>query len=98
MTQPDFTVEFGALDAAAQNIKGRVKALETRLNELDRQLAPLRSDWTGSASEAYEQTRANWSREIGRMNDLLTRIGQAVELSRAGFAQAEQDNLAHWRT
>lgn len=91
------TVDFGSLDAVAQNIKGRVKVVETRLNELDRQLGPLRTDWTGAASEAYEQTKATWSRDIGRMNDLLARIGQAVELSRAGFAQAEQDNVACWR-
>lgn len=88
----DFKVNFGALDTAAADIQGGGRNLAARLEELDRQLAPLRSDWTGAASESYVQAKAKWSRSIEDMNNILAEMGRAVTNSRTGYDGAEKNN------
>ena len=92
----EFKVNFGALDTAAADISSAGKALESRLEELDRSLAPLRSDWTGSASEAYAQSKAQWTNAINDMNQLLNDIGQAVSQSGSSYQDMEKSNSQMW--
>lgn len=92
----NFKVNFGALDTAAADIKSSGRALESRLDELDRQLAPLRSDWTGAASESYAQSKAQWTKAIQDMNLLLGDIGNAVTQSGQGYSGAESSNNNLW--
>lgn len=92
----EFKVNFGALDTAAADISSAGKALESRLNDLDQQLSPLRADWTGSASEAYAQSKAQWTNAINDMNQLLNDIGQAVAQSGSGYQDMEKSNSQMW--
>ncbi|MGQ0631840.1 MAG: WXG100 family type VII secretion target [Sporichthyaceae bacterium] len=88
----DFKVNFGALDTAAMDIQGAGKNLAARLQQLDQSLAPLRSDWTGAASESYAQSKAKWTRSIEEMQILLSDIGRAVQASGGGYNDAEKRN------
>lgn len=92
----EFKVNFGALDTAAADIAGAGKALQSRLDELDNQLAPLRSDWTGAASESYAQSKAQWTKAIVEMNELLQQIGQAVRASGGSYQDTEKSNSTMW--
>jgi len=92
----EFKVNFGALDTAAADIAGAGKALQSRLDELDRALSPLRSDWTGAASESYAQSKAQWSAAIADMNQLLNEIGQAVQASGGSYQDTEKSNTTMW--
>lgn len=92
----EFKVDFGRLEAGASTISARVRAMETRLQELDSQLAPLRSDWTGDASEGYQQAKAKWTQEIDDMNALLAKMGRAVATSNHGYQEAEKGNAGLW--
>lgn len=88
----DFKVTYGALDTAAADIAGAGKNLQSRLAELDQSLAPLRSDWTGAASESYTQAKAKWTQAIEDMNNLLADLGRAVQSSSGGYQEAEKRN------
>lgn len=93
----DFKVSFGALDTAAADIAASGKALQSRLDDLDRSLAPLRSDWTGEASESYQRSRAQWTQAISDMNTLLGDIGRAVGQSSSGFSGSEKSNSGRFQ-
>jgi WXG100 family type VII secretion target len=92
----DFKVNFAALDTAAADINAAGRALQARLDDLDRSLQPLQADWTGAASESYQQARAKWTQAIGDMNTLLGEVGRAVQESGAGYTDAERNNAGRW--
>lgn len=96
MTAGEMKVNFGALDAAAGNIQASSRGIQARLDQLDRELAPLRSDWTGAASEAYQVAKAEWTRAITEMQALLAQVGTAVSTSNSEYQAAERANQGRW--
>jgi WXG100 family type VII secretion target len=89
-------VNFGALEAAAQDIQGSARQIQGRLDQLDRELQPLKADWTGAASEAYQVAKAEWTRAITDMQALLQQLGVAVSQSNAEYQSAERANQGRW--
>lgn len=87
-----FKANFGAIDAAAADIQTGANGIETRLNEMDSALQPLRSDWTGSAAESYQQSKAQWTSAINDMKLLLQDIGRAVSQGNEDYQAAENRN------
>ncbi len=53
MSLDGLRVNHAGLDTAAEDLGRTVKQIDDRLNRLESELAPLRSDWTGSAQQAY---------------------------------------------
>lgn len=92
----DFKVNFAGLEQASADIKNSGKQLRARLDRLDQDLAPLRSDWTGAAADSYQQSKAKWTRAIEEMNQLLDDIGNAVGASGQGYQQSESGNQNRW--
>ncbi len=87
-----FKANFGAIDAAAADIQTGANGIETRLQEMDQSLQPLRADWTGAASESYAQAKAQWTTAISDMKQLLVDIGRAVAEGNADYQLAENRN------
>lgn len=74
----DISVNYGALATAAADIQNSANQIESRLNELDRALQPLRANWTGEAATAYEAAKARWTAALTDMKTLLAQIGTQV--------------------
>jgi 6 kDa early secretory antigenic target len=91
-----FKVEFGALQQAAGDIKTGANNIDSKLSQMDQSLAPLRSDWTGGASEAYVQAKAQWTQAITDMKMLLADIGTAVDSSQQDYTEGEKHNTNLW--
>lgn len=89
-------VNFGALDTASADIQNSANQVQGRLDQLDRELAPLRSDWTGSASEAYQVAKAQWTQAMVEMQQVLAQIGTAVGTSNQNYQSAERANTSRW--
>ena len=87
-------VNHAGLDAAAQDLLATVKQIDDRLNRLESELAPLRSDWTGQAQEAYTAAKARWDWAIGEMKDLLDQTSRSVAQSNADYQAADQRGAA----
>ena len=96
MNAGELKVTFGALDTAAADIQTSANQIRSRLDQLDSELAPLRADWTGAASEAYQTAKAEWTRAITDMQALLAQIGTAVNQSNADYQSAERANQSRW--
>jgi 6 kDa early secretory antigenic target len=92
----ELKVTFGSLEAAAADIQGSANQIEGRLDSLASELAPLRSDWTGSASSAYQQAKAKWDAGMADMKSLLAEIGAAVSNSNSEYQATENQNTSRW--
>lgn len=94
MSMDGLRVNHGGLDMAAQDLYTSVKEIDDRMNRLEGELAPLRSDWTGNAQNAYIAAKAKWDGAIQDMKDLLAQTSQSVSQSNAEYKAADQRGAA----
>ena len=87
-------VNHAGLDQAAQDLYNAVKEIDDRMNRLEGELAPLRSDWTGQAQSAYVTAKAKWDWAIQQMRDLLDDTSRTVRQSNAEYRAADQRGAA----
>ena len=89
MSLDGLRVNHAGLDTAAEDLGRAVTAIDDRLDRLESELAPLRSDWTGNAQQAYTTAKATWDRAMEEMRTLLAQTGTAVTQSNAEYKAAD---------
>lgn len=94
MSLDGLRVNHAGLDTAAQDLHTAVKAIDDRMNRLENELAPLKSDWTGQAQNAYYTAKAKWDGAIQEMRDLLDQTSRTVHQSNAEYRAADQRGAA----
>lgn len=87
-------VNHAGLDTAAADLMQAVKKIDDRLNRLESELAPLRSDWDGQAQQAYHVAKGKWDNAITEMRNLLQETSTAVSQSNADYAAADKRGAA----
>lgn len=87
-------VNHAGLDTAAQDLYNAVKQIDDRMNRLESELAPLRSDWSGQAQQAYVVAKAKWDTAIQEMRDLLDDTSRTVYQSNSEYRAADQRGAA----
>jgi WXG100 family type VII secretion target len=87
-------VNHAGLEQAAQDLHNAVKEIDDRMNRLEGELAPLRSDWSGQAQGAYVTAKAKWDMAIQEMRDLLDDTSRTVHQSNAEYRAADQRGAA----
>jgi WXG100 family type VII secretion target len=92
----DLKVDFAALSGASADISAGANQIQNQLDQMDSALQPLRADWTGSASEAYQTAKTQWTQAITDMKQLLAEIGTAVSSSHDDYRAGEQKNTGRW--
>lgn len=91
-----YKMQFGAVDAAGADLVGGASSIENKLNDMENALKPLQADWTGSASEAYVQAKAQWNAALTEMKALLHDIGRQVSQDSADGQANENRNMNRW--
>jgi 6 kDa early secretory antigenic target len=94
MSLDGLRVNHAGLDTAAEDLGQAVKSIDDRLNRLEGELAPLRSDWTGNAQQAYEVAKAKWDGAMQDMKTLLADTSNTVSQSNAEYKAADQRGAA----
>ena len=94
MSMDGLRVNHAGLDTAAQDLYTAVKEIDDRMNRLESELAPLKSDWTGNAQASYHSAKAKWDAAIQEMRDLLDQTGRSVLQSNAEYRAADQRGAA----
>jgi len=89
-------VNHAALDQAAADMFQTVKDIDDRMNRLESELAPLKSDWHGAAQGAYTTAKAKWDWAIQEMRDLLDESHQTVYQSNAEYMAADKRGAAQF--
>ena len=87
-------VNHAGLDTAADDLARAVKQIDDRLNRLESELAPLRSDWTGNAQQAYVVAKTKWDNAMQEMKALLADTSAAVVNSNAEYRAADARGAA----
>ena len=89
MTLDGLRVNHAGLDSVADDLGQAVRRIDERLDRLESELAPLRSDWTGSAQQAYTTAKATWDRAMQEMKGLLHETSATVVQSNADYRAAD---------
>ena len=92
----DFQVNYGALDAAATDIKGGADRLQKCLDDLEQTLNRLRSNWEGKTQEAYDAAQRQWNQGLEGLKDVLIRTSYAVDSARDNYQSTDQSNAARF--
>jgi early secretory antigenic target protein ESAT-6 len=89
-------VQHAGLDKAAEGMYAVVKKIDARMDRLERELAPLKSDWHGNAQTAYDRAKAKWDWAIQEMRDLLDESHRTVYQSNAEYMAADKRGAAQF--
>jgi WXG100 family type VII secretion target len=93
MTHGNLVVNFAVLQAAAEDIRTTVDAMNSELDALKQGLQPIVATWDGDAKNAYANRQAQWDQAAADLNTLLSNIQQAVLRSAEIMAAREQANM-----
>ena len=66
-----------------------------KLSDLDGQLKRL--VWEGDDRNAYMAHKAKWDEAIADMNQILGKLGAAVQDARGGYGQTETSGANAWQ-
>ncbi len=94
MTLDGLRVNHAGLDTAAEDLSTTVKRIDDRLNRLESELAPLRSDWSGNAQQAYVVAKSKWDTAMNEMKELLAQTSTTVHQSNADYKAADARGAA----
>jgi len=92
-----FKANFGGIASASADIASGANKLEQALADMDSQLQPLRSDWTGGAAESYQAAKTAWTQAISDMKVLLAEIGAQVGQDGQDFEAGDKRNAARFQ-
>lgn len=76
---------------AARHVEGVNESVRAELAGLRGKLEPLAGLWTGRASAEFVRLMARWDADAQQLNEALRTIGGALQGSRAGYEQREQE-------
>src|SRR5687768_6776845 len=96
MNNGKLAVDFGGLERGHGDITSGASKIEGRLDQLESELAPLRADWTGAASDSYQQAKAKWDAAMADIRLLLVDIGNQVATSNSDYQSTENRNTARF--
>lgn len=89
MNMDGLRVNHAGLDRAAEDLYAAVTKIDDRMNRLESELSPLRSDWSGQAQQAYTTAKAKWDWALQEMRDLLDQTSKTVHQSNAEYRAAD---------
>jgi WXG100 family type VII secretion target len=90
-------VNFGALQQAGADIQKAVSALQSQLDELERNAAPLVATWEGEAQEAYAARQAKWRAASQDLTNILQNIKAAVDQSTQDYITTEKQATSRFQ-
>lgn len=85
-----------ALTFAATDIRHAALDIEECLAGLAHRMEGRRSEWTGTASDAFTDARMAWDRAMQDMKSILSDIAVSVGISNEEYQQAEAANAGRF--
>lgn len=92
----EIKVAFESLQAGQQGIQKTYSTLVSTLEDLENQLKPMISTWTGAAQEQYLSCKRDWDTAAAQLAQVLSQIGQAVGQAHDNYQAAEQAARNNW--
>jgi early secretory antigenic target protein ESAT-6 len=83
-------VNFAALEQARADINKALSRLESELEQLERDAAPLMSSWEGVAKAAYAARQTKWRNAARELSTTLRNIEAALDASTRDYLTTEK--------
>lgn len=90
-------VNFGALQQAGADIQKAVSTLQSQLDQLERDAAPLVATWEGEAQQAYAARQAKWRSASQDLTSILQNIKAAVDQSTEDYISTEKQATSRFQ-
>lgn len=95
--EPVLTYNFAEIEyTVRQDIHTTSARLNTALDELKTQIAPLQQIWTREAAEAYRVEQQRWEQAAGALNEILFSLGNAVRDGSEDVAATDRRAARAW--
>jgi early secretory antigenic target protein ESAT-6 len=85
-------VNFAAMQQASADIQKALNTLDSQLDQLEQDAAPLVSTWVGEAQEAYAVRQAKWRQASMDLQNMLRDIKMALDESASDYQSTEKKN------
>lgn len=83
-------VDHALLERGSQDLVAAAVRIEGRLDQLEGELAPLRSGWGGTAQESYVVAQRQWDTAMAEMVMLLREFAVVVDEANQAYRSADQ--------
>ncbi|MEO3747043.1 WXG100 family type VII secretion target [Plantactinospora sp. B5E13] len=87
-------VQFPALQQASADIQKAINTLDSQLDQLESDAAPLVSTWEGEAQQAYQVRQAKWRQSQQELSSMLRDIKMALDESAQDYLSTEKKNTS----
>ena len=94
---PLIHAEFDALSAFEELAKQTEQRFRQTLADLDRDLSPMQSQWSGAARDAYAVVRADWFAAASEIHAAIADLHRHVATARTNYQRAVATNVSIWR-
>ena len=92
----EISVKFESLAAGEQGIRNNYAKLTATLDQLESDLQPMLSTWSGQAQESYLACKKQWDDAAQALSQVLNNIGQAVGQANQNYQAAENAAKGNW--
>lgn len=96
MNDKDIYVEHGRIEAAAGRLRTHKTTFGAILSQLEGDLAPMITTWSGEARDLYMVKKANWDAAAKDLTALLGQIAVLTENAFTGYSQTVADVGEMW--
>ena len=90
-------VNFTRLQETSLHIQTAIRALDSELDRLESDAAPLVQTWDGDAMRAYQERQATWRRASAHLSTMLRDIQRNLDESIVDYQQTERRNVNLFR-
>jgi ESAT-6 family protein len=70
--------------------------IESELDGMRSAIAKLATEWTGGASDAFQQKIQEWNRATTDLHQSLRRLGRIVDTANSNYRSAVTTNTGMW--
>lgn len=90
-------VDFARLQDTSLHIQSAIQALDSQLDQLEADAAPLVESWSGDAKQAYLERQATWRQASAQLATMLREIKRGLDESIADYQHTERRNANLFR-
>lgn len=92
----DIHVNFESLATGEQGIRNNYAKLTATLDQLEADLQPMITTWSGTAQESYLTAKKQWDDAAQALSLVLNNVAQAVGHAHQNYTAAENAARSNW--
>ncbi|MCO1576467.1 WXG100 family type VII secretion target [Crossiella sp. SN42] len=92
----EIKVDFGLIQEGQTGCQRAATNMQSKLDDLKANLAPLVATWEGSAAEAYKGHQEKWDRSAQKLQEIINKVAIALGTAHEAYQGNEQKAAGSW--